>query len=405
MSTKKYLDLDGLSHVWLLMGNKLGDKVDKAYKTGSQSEYKVLSDNNLTDTMVTAISNAVQDANYVHTDNNFTTTLKNKLTALDANAEENTIETVKVNGTALIPDANKSIDIAIPTDYASKDIYGDTAVNLGRRAGETVGSNSIALGNDVIAAGDYSHAGGSETNAGALGSHAEGIYSHTQGDYSHAEGFATVTSRHYSHAEGIKNIEDIGETLLHIVGNGYYDETEDDWIASNAYTLDEDGNGWFSGDVYVGSTSGKNKDSGSKKLATEDYVDANGGKIDVIQVNGVAQTITNKTVDISVPTNNNQLTNGAGYQTASEVQSAINTAIGGITSIDYQVVATLPATGVKGTIYLVSNSGTGTNIYDEYIWVNNAWEFIGTTAVDLSNYLQDSDVIALTNSEIDSVCV
>jgi hypothetical protein len=37
--------------------------------------------------------------------------------------------------------------------------------------------------------------------------------------------------------------------------------------------LDWDGNAWFAGDVYVGSTSGTNKDSGSKKLATETYVD------------------------------------------------------------------------------------------------------------------------------------
>lgn len=49
------------------------------------------------------------------------------------------------------------------------------------------------------------------------------------------------------------------------IGNGtYYDKR------SNAYTLDRQGNGWFSGDVYIGSTSGTNKDEGSKKLATED---------------------------------------------------------------------------------------------------------------------------------------
>ena len=42
-----------------------------------------------------------------------------------------------------------------------------------------------------------------------------------------------------------------------------------------------------------------------------------------IKVNGTVQTITDKGVDIAVPTNNNQLTNGAGYQTASQVESAI----------------------------------------------------------------------------------
>lgn len=175
-------------------------------------------------------------------------------------------------------------------------------------------------------------------------------------------------------------------------------------VKVNGTALTPDGNKAVDVTVPTATSDLTNDGDGTSPFATEAYVGTNGGKIDVIQVNGTAQTITNKTVNIAVPTNNNQLTNGAGYQTASDVSTAINTAISGITSIDYQVVATLPATGVKGTIYLVSNSGTGTNIYDEYIWVNNAWEFIGTTAVDLSNYLQDSDVIALTNSEIDSVC-
>lgn len=52
-----------------------------------------------------------------------------------------------------------------------------------------------------------------------------------------------------------------------IVGNGTSDTER-----SNAHTLDWEGNAWYSGDVYVGSTSGINKDDGSKKLATEEYV-------------------------------------------------------------------------------------------------------------------------------------
>ena len=49
-----------------------------------------------------------------------------------------------------------------------------------------------------------------------------------------------------------------------IVGNG-----KSSRMLSNAYTLDWNGNGWFAGDVYVGSTSGTKKDSGSKKLIKE----------------------------------------------------------------------------------------------------------------------------------------
>ena len=93
----------------------------------------------------------------------------------------------------------------------------------------------------------------------------------------------------------------------------------------------------------------------------------------------------------TIPTNNNQLTNGAGYQTESQVSNAISNAISGITSFEYEVVTSLPTTGVKGKIYLKSNNQGANNVYEEYIWVNSAFEMIGTTAVDLSNYLQKTE--------------
>lgn len=45
------------------------------------------------------------------------------------------------------------------------------------------------------------------------------------------------------------------------MGNG-----SDSSNRSNAHTLDWNGNAWFAGDIYTGSTSGKNKDDGSVKL-------------------------------------------------------------------------------------------------------------------------------------------
>lgn len=74
------------------------------------------------------------------------------------------------------------------------------------------------------------------------------------------------------------------------------------------------------------------------------YVEANGGKIDTIKVNGVAQPIVNKEVDIAVPTSNAQLTNGAGYITASDVPvKSVNSKTGNVvlTAID---VGALPDT-------------------------------------------------------------
>jgi len=58
-----------------------------------------------------------------------------------------------------------------------------------------------------------------------------------------------------------------------------------------------------------------NDGDGQSPFATESYVQVNCGKIDKIQKNGVELPITNKTVNITVPTNNNELTNGAGYIT------------------------------------------------------------------------------------------
>ena len=131
--------------------------------------------------------------------------------------------------------------------------------------------------------------------------------------------------------------------------------------------------------------------------------------IEVIQKNGVALTVSNKTVNIPVPTDAEiqTLIEAYEYQTAQDVDDAITEALAGITGIDFTVVQTLPQTGEKGVIYLLSNSGTGSNIYDEYIWVDGtpsgSFEKIGTTAVDLSGYAQASEMHALTNAEIDTI--
>ena len=71
---------------------------------------------------------------------------------------------------------------------------------------------------------------------------------------------------------------------------------------------------------------GDGTDSNSP-FATQAYVAANGGKIDVIKVNGTAQTITNKSVDISVPEKVSDITNDSGYQTSAQVGTAITTAL------------------------------------------------------------------------------
>ena len=60
------------------------------------------------------IDNVVTDANYVHTDNNYTTDEKTKLGTIEASAQTNVIETVKVNGAALTV-TDKAVDVTVPT--------------------------------------------------------------------------------------------------------------------------------------------------------------------------------------------------------------------------------------------------------------------------------------------------
>lgn len=130
------------------------------------------------------------------------------------------------------------------------------------------------------AAGYASHIEGGGCHATGSCSHAEGLATTVSGAQSHAEGRYTIAASGAQHVEGIANIEDANEQYIHIAGNGAWDQR------SNAHTLDWDGNAWFAGDVYIGSTSGLNKDEGSAKLATESYVD---GK--------VAQSITDDFID------------------------------------------------------------------------------------------------------------
>lgn len=180
--------------------------------------------------------------------------------------------------------------------------------------------------------GDKAFIEGDDNRAIGVASHAEGIKSHAYGYGSHVEGIGTITYGQGSSVSGVYNltgyewflvdewdpnrigtysrgdaarvgydvyiclqavqsnenpstssswchIKDLSKSqsasafsgasnvllakYLQIVGNGM-----DMDFNSNAYTLDTRGNAWFSGKVYIGSTSGRYQDDGSKMVAT-----------------------------------------------------------------------------------------------------------------------------------------
>ena len=170
---------------------------------------------------------------------------------------------------------------------------------------KALGNKAHAEGFGTTASGGGSHAEGSRTNSSAYSSHAEGsgttasgVGSHAEGrdtiaseDYSHAEGEGTKISSYAAHVQGRYNILD-NNNYADIIGNGGSDTER-----SNAYTMDWRGNAWFAGDVYTKSTSGKNKDEGSKKLATEEYVNTASAVIKGSGNSSIKQNLTNTSAD------------------------------------------------------------------------------------------------------------
>lgn len=65
-----------------------------------------------------------------------------------------------------------------------------------------------------------------------------------------------------------------------------------------------------------------------------------------------------------------------------------------ITTFHFEIVQALPTTDIQtNIIYLVPKSPSGTNdIYTEYVYINNAWEKIGETQIDLSNYVTNTSL-------------
>ena len=159
--------------------------------------------------------------------------------AIDNKADK-TVATTSANGLMSAEDKTK-LDDADNT-YALKSKYGDTTINVGRKADTTVGVYSTAEGRDTTASGDYSHAEGYNTIASGNFSHAEGYKTTASGDYSHAEGSDTTASSMGSHAEGknttasggYSHAGGIGTKALHSseVAYGKYNESNSDTLFS-----------------------------------------------------------------------------------------------------------------------------------------------------------------------------
>ena len=87
-----------------------------------------------------------------------------------------------------------------------------------------------------------------------------------------------------------------------------------------------------------------------------------------------------------------------------EMKTEINKAVSESGHLKREVVDSLPLSGIDNVIYMKSKSGEENNIYDEYMWINQKWERIGSSEVDLSNYptkqaLEESMTRTLTEAK------
>lgn len=220
----------------------------------------------------------------------------------------------------------------------------DTELSFLRGMWGDEGQHSVAL-NSAWSPGDMAFS----ANSGV----AHGDYSvalndecHTYGTNSLAHGLWTRAGSADQHVEGRCNIIDNANKYAYIIGNGHLTDDASSPYYSNAHTVAWDGTAWYQGDVYVGSTSGTNKDAGSKVLATKEYVDSKTS----------ANYTYDKVVYVLPPSEVTTTTGKTAFTQDSEARTF--TAIGAITGenpVTYENVITL-TTDVKNiSIYSVGS--------------------------------------------------
>lgn len=104
--------------------------------------------------------------------------------------------------------------------------------------------------------------------------------------------------------------------------------------------------------------------------------------------------------DITIPSENLP----EDIYTKEEVDGKIASAVaesGHLKRIVIGAEGTLPDSGEDNTIYMLpDDSGSGQNVYKEYMWINAKWEEIGDSSVDLSNYATKDEVSTSNSSTL-----
>lgn len=112
-----------------------------------------------------------------------------------------------------------------------------------------------------------------------------------------------------------------------------------------------------------------------------------------IQKNGKSILPSNRIVNITLDE----------YAKSEDVTKEIAAAVAGIKQFEAKVVDALPTTGENGILYLVSNSSSSGNAFNEYLWVGTKYELLGPKEISLDGYVKESQITDITTAEIDAM--
>lgn len=342
------------------------------------------------------------------------TTLAGRVTALENDdSAANTIEVVKVNGTALTPDAQKAVDVTVPT--AVTDLT--DAADYAKVADVPTKLSDLTNDNDTVTDSSYVHTDNNFTNAllTKLNGIAEGAAVNVIEKVKVNGTEQTITGKAVDIAvtEGTANgtIKVAGtDVAVHGLGTAAFADADDlgednviETVKVNGTALTPDANKAVN--VIVPTTVASLTDAANYALKSQL------GTAAAANTEGTLTNGSNLPTGAAVKT----FVEGKGYQTAADVagiltngeyatESYVNTAIGNANHLQATEVATLPATGQANILYLVPDDGGKSN-KDMYIWdvTGSKFVLVGNTEVDLTGYAQESQFSVATTAQVQAL--
>ena len=143
-----------------------------------------------------------------------------------------------------------------------------------------------------------------------------------------------------------------------------------------------------------------NLTSWTNKIGTNDVAKllyTNVNLTDVSDVNGALNSLVTLYLAVDELANQNKedidTINNAENGILEQAKSYTNEIVAAQTHLSFKIISSLPTTDIStSTIYLLPVNGDTDNVYEEYIYIDNKWESIGTTQTDLINYYTKTEI-------------